>query len=56
MGDILENLGFTEIYERKINDIAPRMFRKEGIVDRILIDGNENSPIKGEKYEYDAKK
>lgn len=56
VGDILENLGFTEIYERKINDIAPRMFRKEGIVDRILIDGNENSPIKkGEKYEYDAK-
>ena len=52
----LQELGFTEIYGRKITDIVLGLFTKEGTVEDILVaDEGEKQIIQGEKYFYDTK-
>lgn len=56
VGDRLQELGFSEIYERKIEDIVTGWMTKDGTVERVLINGDEDMPIKkGKSYEYDEK-
>lgn len=56
VGDRLQELGFTQIYERKIEDLITGWLVKEGSVERVLLDGEEDKPItKNASYEYDQK-
>lgn len=56
VGDWLQELGFTQIYERKIPDLITGIITKDGSVESILIDIDGERPIeKGKKYLYDSK-
>lgn len=51
-GDKLQALGFTQIYERKINDLIFGWLTKDGSVKKVTIAGEEFK--KNSIYEYDA--
>lgn len=56
VGDKLQDLGFTQIYERKIEDLIIGLVTKDGSVESVLVDGDENKPIeKNAMYDYDQK-
>lgn len=56
VGDRLQKLGFTQIYERKIEDLVTGWIVKEGSVERVLLNGEDEKPIvKNASYEYDQK-
>lgn len=56
VGDWLLEQGFTQIFERKIEDLVTGWITKEGSVENVLLDGDENRPIeKNAIYDYDQK-
>lgn len=56
VGDMLQELGFTQIYERKIEDLVTGWIVQEGSVERVLLNGEDEKPIvKNVSYEYDQK-
>lgn len=56
VGDRLKELGFSRIYERKIKDLIIGWIVKEGAVESVLLDGDDNKPIeKHAVYDYDQK-
>ena len=56
VGGRLQEQGFTQIYERKIEDLVTGWITKDGSVESVLLDGDENRPIeKNAVYEYDQK-
>ena len=56
VANYLQELGFTEIYERKINDLVVGFITKDGSVENIFIDeGKEVSIVQGKPYYYDTK-
>lgn len=57
VGDQLQDLGFSNIYERKIKDLIIGFITKDGSVEDVFVDtGNGEELInKGELYEYDTK-
>ena len=56
VANYLQELGFTEIYERKINDLVVGFITKDGSVENIFIDeGKEVSIVQGKSYYYDTK-
>lgn len=56
VGDYLQELGFTEIYERKINDLVVGLITKDGSVENVFVDDGEETPIvQGKPYYYDTK-
>jgi hypothetical protein len=56
VGDYLQELGFTEIYERTINDLIVGFITKDGSVENVLVDDGEEIPIEqGKLYYYDTK-
>lgn len=54
VGDRLQELGFTEIYERPIEDLVTGWIKKNGSVERVIIDGNDAFK-KNSVYTYDVK-
>ena len=53
-GDKLQELGFTQIYERKIEDLVTGWIVKDGSVERVLLNGENEKPIiKNAYYDYD---
>lgn len=56
VGYRLQDQGFTQIYARKIEDLVTGWIKKEGSVDKVLLDGDENRPIKKNAiYDYDQR-
>lgn len=56
VGNYLQELGFSQIYERKIRDIKTGIITKEGSVASVFIEDGEEIPIvKGTTYLYDQK-
>lgn len=56
VGDYLQELGFTKIYERKINDLVVGFITKDGSVENVFVDEGEAIPIvQGKSYYYDTK-
>ena len=56
VGDKLEECGFTQIYERKIEDLVTGWIIKDGSVEMIILDDDETRPIeKNAVYDYDQK-
>ena len=56
VGDRIQKLGFTEIYERPIRDLTTGWLVKDGSVEQILVDGKEDEPVKkNASYLYDTK-
>lgn len=56
VGDYLQELGFTQIYERKITDILLGVLTKDGSVEDVLVaDDDEKQISQGEEYFYDTK-
>lgn len=56
VADQLQEQGYTKIYERKIEDLITGWITKEGSVESILVDGDENRTIKKNMfYDYDQK-
>ena len=56
VGDYLRELGFVEIYERKINDLVIGFITKDGSVENVFVDEGEEDPIaQGKSYYYDTK-
>lgn len=56
VGNYLQELGFTRIYERKITDIVLGVLTKEGSVEDVLAeDGGERQISQGDEYFYDTK-
>ncbi len=56
IGDRLQEQGFTQIYERKIEDLVTGWITKDGSVESVLLDGDGNRPIeKNAVYDYDQK-
>ena len=51
-GDKLQELGFTQIYERKLKDMFLGLLRTEGSVEKVTI--SNNSFNKNTSHEYDA--
>lgn len=52
----LQDLGFTEIYERKINDLVVGFITKDGSVENVFADEGKEVPItQGKTYYYDTK-
>lgn len=54
VGDMFQELGFTEIYERPIKDLITGWITKDGSVENIYI-ANSDSFKKNSSYEYDVK-
>lgn len=56
VGDQLLNMGFTNIYEKKIRDLVTGLITKEGSVEQVLVKNEtEVIPIiKNQLYEYDT--
>lgn len=54
VGDQLQSLGFTEIYERPIEDLTTGWITKDGSVESVSIDGN-TAFKKNYIYKYDVK-
>lgn len=56
VGDELENMGFSNIYERKIDNLMTGWMRKNGSVKKVLVKINdEEIPInKNQLYEFDT--
>jgi hypothetical protein len=56
VGDYLQELGFSEIFERKINDVILGVVKKVGAVEDVLVDNGDETPIaQGSTYFYDEK-
>ena len=57
VGDELESMGFSNIYERKINDLVTGWIKKNGSVEEVLVEINDKKiPInKNQLYEFDTK-
>ena len=57
VGDELESMGFSNIYERKINDLVTGWIKKNGSVEEVLVEINDKEvPInKNQLYEFDTK-
>lgn len=53
IGDQLQDLGFTNIYERAIRDLSTGWIVKDGSIEKVVI-GNEDSFKKGAIYAYDT--
>lgn len=54
-GDLLVNKGYSNIYEHKIEDLVTGWLIKDGAVEKVLVDGKEETPIKkGVAYPYDT--
>ena len=41
VGDELESMGFSNIYERKINDLVTGWIKKNGSVEEVLVEIND---------------
>lgn len=56
VGDELQDMGFSNIYERKIKDLVTGWITKDGSVEQILVKlGNEEVPMQKDRlYEYDV--
>ncbi len=54
VGDDLQEMGFSEIYERPIRDLTTGWIIKDGAVEKVIVDENE-SFSKNSTYEYDVK-
>ena len=55
-GDLLVEKGYPNIYEEKIEDLVTGWLIKDGTIEKILVDGKEETPIKkGANYPYDTK-
>lgn len=53
-GDLLVDKGYSKVYERKIEDLVTGWLIKDGAVEKVLVDGKEETPIeKGVAYPYD---
>lgn len=56
VGDRLQSLGFTSIYERPIKDLVVGLIVKDGSVENVFVDEGEESSIeRGKRYYYDTK-
>ena len=56
VGDYLQELGFSEIYERKICDLVTGLITKNGSVENVFVDEGDEIPImQGKLYYYDTK-
>ena len=57
VGDELESMGFSNIYERKTNDLVTSWIKKNGSVEELLVEINDKEvPInKNQLYEFDTK-
>lgn len=57
VGDELESMGLSNIYERKINDLVTDWIKKDGSVEEVLVEINDKEvPInKNQLYEFDTK-
>lgn len=57
VGDQLQDLGFSNIYERKITDLIIGFMTKDGSVEDVFVDTGNGEELmnKGELYEYDTK-
>lgn len=52
----LQNSGFINIYERRIEDLITGWITKDGSVERVLVNAGYEVPIvKGKSYQYDIK-
>ncbi len=54
VGDELQSLGFTEIYERQIKDLTTGWVKKDGSIEKVSVDGNSDFK-KNSTYKYDTK-
>jgi hypothetical protein len=57
VGDQLQDMGFTNIYERKIQDLKTGWIKKDGAVEQVLAteDGKEVPINEGQPYKFDTK-
>ena len=57
VGDQLQGIGFSNVYERKIEDLITGWITKDGSVEQVLvnIDGEELPISKNRFYEFDTK-
>ena len=56
IGNYLQDLGFSEIYERPIKDLIIGLITKNGSVENILVKEDEEVPmVQGKAYYYDTK-
>ncbi len=54
VGDELQSLGFTEIYERPIKDLITGWVKKDGSIEKVSVGGNSDFK-KNSTYKYDTK-
>ena len=56
VGDQLQNLGFSNIYERKLHDLATGWLTKNGSVEEVLVNiGGEETVIQKKRaYDFDV--
>lgn len=57
VGDQLQNMGFSNIYERKIEDLVTGFLTKNGAVEEVLVEirGKEQTMNENQPYDFDTK-
>lgn len=56
VGDELQEMGYTQIYERPIKDLITGLLKRNGSVERVLVEVDREQPIvRNASYLYDAK-
>ncbi|MFR2438277.1 MAG: hypothetical protein ACLS8H_09730 [Ruminococcus sp.] len=53
VGDELESMGFSNIYERKINDLVTGWIKKDGSVEEVLVEINDKEVPINKNQPYD---
>lgn len=56
VGDLLQDMGFSDIYERKIKDLVTGWVTKDGSVEQVLVklDGKEVLINRNQSYDFDT--
>ena len=55
IGEYLQELGFSEVYECKIKDLVFGLLTKDGSVENVFIGDGETPIVQGKAYYYDTK-